>query len=96
MPPRERERIVLEFLDEHGIPLPPKVIYRGLKIERNITFSYRTVQNILSRLIDEGEVMRVDKGELDQGRIRQLPKENNERRTYYFITDEGRERISRR
>lgn len=95
MPPKERERLVLEFLAEHGIPLPPKAIYRGLKVERDITFAYRTVQNILGRLNEEGHVMRVDKDALDEGRIRPLPEGETDRRTYYFITDEGRERIDR-
>ena len=95
MPPKERERTVLEFLDEHAIPLPPKAIYRGLKVERDITFAYRTVQNILARLDEEGQVMRVDKDALDEGRIEPLSEDATDRRTYYFITDEGRERIGK-
>lgn len=93
MPPKERERLVLEFLAEHGIPLPPKAIYRGLKVERNITFAYRTVQNILGRLNEEGQVMRVDKEALDEGRVEPLSEAESDQRTYYFITDEGRERL---
>lgn len=95
VPPRERERVLLEFIDEHGLPLPPKVIFRGLKVQRNITFSHRTVENILRRLRESGEVMRVEKDELDEGRIRPLPDDAEARRTYYFITDKGRERLGR-
>jgi len=95
VPPSERERIVLEFLDEHGIALPPKAIYRGLKVQRNITFSYRTVQNILKRLRENGQVMRVDKDALDDGEVRPLPEDATDRRTYYFITDDGRARLGR-
>jgi|GEM_PF-3989143 len=95
MPPREREDKVLKFLEKHGIALPPKAIYRGLKVQEDITFSYRTVQNIVSRLNDEGYLMRCDKDELDEGRIVELPDDVAGRRTYYFITEEGRERISK-
>jgi DNA-binding MarR family transcriptional regulator len=93
MPPREREDKVLKFIEEHGIALPPKAIYRGLKVQEDITFSYRTVQNILSRLNEKGLVMRCDKNELDDGRIVKLPDDAAGRRTYYFITEEGRTRL---
>lgn len=95
VPPADRERIVLEFIDEHGIALPPKAIYRGLKVQRNIPFSYRTVQNILKRLNEEGQVMRMDKDALDEGELRPLPEDASGRRTYYFISDKGRERLGR-
>jgi predicted transcriptional regulator len=95
VPPKDREQMVLEFLAEHGFPLPPKAIYRGLRVKRNITFAYRTVQNILARLLEEGEVMRVDKDALDEGEIKPLPDEEAGRRTYYYITEKGLERIGR-
>jgi DNA-binding MarR family transcriptional regulator len=93
MPPEEREDKVLNFLEDHGIALPPKAIYRGLKVQQDITFAYRTVQNILRRLNDEGYVMRCDKDALDEGRIERIPEDTADRRTYYFITDEGRARL---
>lgn len=94
MPVREREDVVLRFVYEHGIALPPKAIYRGLKLRQNITFSYRTVQNILSRLNNSGEMMRCDKEALDEGRIEPLPDCAKNRRTYYYITEAGIERIA--
>ncbi|GAB6878216.1 hypothetical protein JCM17823_04900 [Halorubrum gandharaense] len=93
MPAEEREDEVLLFLYEHGIALPPKAIFRGLKVERDITFSYRTIQNILSRLNDSGHVMRCDKEALDQGEIQPLSEDQSGRRTYYYITESGIERI---
>jgi DNA-binding MarR family transcriptional regulator len=93
MPPREREDALLRFLDSHGIPLPPKAIYRGMKIQEDITFAYRTVQEMLKRLNEEGYVMRCDKEALDDGRIEPVPEDKSGRRTYYFITEKGRKRI---
>ncbi|GGL45106.1 hypothetical protein GCM10009037_30630 [Halarchaeum grantii] len=94
MPPRDRENEVLDFLASHGIALPPKAIFRGLKVERSITFGYRTVQNILKRLLEAGLVMRCNKDALDQGEIQPLPEDASSRRSYYYITDEGRDRVN--
>jgi len=93
MPADEREDTILRFLEQHGIPLPPAVIFRGLKIQENITFAYRTVQDILKRLNEQGLVMRCSKEALDEGRIEKLPDDETGRRTYYFITEEGKSRI---
>ncbi|MBX0325664.1 MarR family transcriptional regulator [Halomicroarcula sp. F13] len=90
MPPEERRNVVLEFMAEHGIALPPKAIFRGLKIERGITFSYRTVQTILSELEDQGLVARVDKESLDEGNIQPIPEDEAGKRAYYMITMDGR------
>lgn len=94
MPRSAREDLVLQFLLDKNIALPPMAIFRGMKREHSITFTYSTVQRILSDLTDEGFVVRCDKGELDEGRIAPLPDDEKDRRTYYFITDQGRERIA--
>lgn len=93
VPPEERREVVLDFLAEHDLPLPPKAIYRGLKLQRNITFSYRTIQNILSELLEDGYVIRCDKDALDDGRIAPVDDSKTQRRTYYYLTDKGRERV---
>ena len=93
VPASDREDAVLEFIDRHDIALPPKAIFRGMKREIEITFSYRTVQNILSRLTESGYVVRCDKSALDEGEIQPLDDDDSDRRTYYFITETGRERI---
>jgi hypothetical protein len=94
MPPKDREDQVLNFFVEHGFPLPPKALYRALKVTEEITYGYRTVQNILGRLHDDGFLMRLDKDELDKGRIVPLADDQSNRRTYYFITDKGRDRLT--
>lgn len=78
---------------EKGVALPPMAIFRGLKLEYSIPFTYVTTQRILSDLMDEGYVVRCDKDALDEGRIEPLPDDAEDRRTYYFITDTGRARI---
>jgi len=95
MPPEAREDKVLQFFVDHGFPLPPKALYRALKVSEGITFSYSTVQNILSRLLEEGYVCRLDKDKLDEGILEPLPEGESGRRTYYYITEEGRERLER-
>ena len=92
VPPEERREQVLEFLDEHDMPLPPLAIYGGLYRQYRITFSYRTIQNIVSDLVEDGYAFRVDTKKLQEGEI--VPVENGgSRRSYYFITDKGRGRL---
>jgi len=93
MPPQDREDAVLHFLFTHGFPLPPKPIFRGLKITENITFSYRTVQNICMRLEDQGLMIRCDKQAMDNGKIKPLSPTSNVKRTYYYPTEDAMERI---
>lgn len=94
VPPEERRERVLEFIDEHDMPLPPLAIYAGMVHQQRITFAYRTVQNILSDLVEKGEVFRVDTEKLRDGEIVAVEESGSGRRSYYFITDAGRERIN--
>jgi len=89
---KERENEVVQLLAEFKVPLPPKAIYRALKVKKGITFSYSTVGNILRRLRKDGEVMRCDKDALDQGEIKALPDAEKDRRTYYYLTNRGFDR----
>jgi len=93
MPPEDREDEVLQFFVDHGFPLPPKALYRAMKVSENITFGYSTVQNILSRLLEDGYVYRLDKDKLDKGILEPIPEDETGRRTYYFISEKGRERL---
>lgn len=94
VPPEDRREQVLSFLETHNMALPPLAIYGGLKRQENITFSYRTVQNALSDLYEEGSVMRVDTSVLrEDGEIQPI-ESGGGRRSYYFITDEGRTRLA--
>jgi len=94
MPPEERREAVLEFMADHGIALPPKAIFRGMKTEMGIHFSYRTVQTILSELEEKGLVARVNKAALDDGDIEPIPKDEAGRRAYYMITMDGRREVN--
>jgi len=92
VPPEERREKVLAFLAEHDIALPPLAIYGGLKRQEGITFSYRTIQNALSDLIEDGMVQRVDTDKLrSDGEIHPI-EDSSGRRSYYFITEKGRKR----
>jgi len=93
MPPEERREEVLDFLAEHGIALPPKAIFRGLKLERGINFSYSTVKNALADLERAGHVSRVDKEALDDGEIETISGDTSSRRAYYLVTEAGRDHL---
>lgn len=93
VPPEERRLQVLEFIAEHDIPLPPLAIYYGLVKQYNATYSYRTVQNILSELSEQGEICRVDTSALRDGEFAKLDSDDSQRRAYYFITEQGRDRL---
>lgn len=92
VPPEERRQRVLDFLAEHDMPLPPLAIYAGMRRQYRITFSYRTIQNILGDLTEDGYAFRVDTKKLQDGKIEAV--DDASRRTYYFITDKGRERVN--
>jgi predicted transcriptional regulator len=94
VPAEDRRVLVLEFLAEHDMPLPPLAIYAGLVRHHRITFSYRTVQNILSDLTEGGDLYRVDTSDLRDGEITPIgDDDSSRRRAYYHITEQGKERI---
>lgn len=93
VPPEERREKVLAFIAEHNMALPPLAIYAGLKRQEGITFSYRTIQNALSDLVEAGDVEKVDTDKLrSDGRIEAIDDDSG-RRSYYFITEKGLERL---
>ena len=93
VPPEHRREKVLTFIAEHDIALPPLAIYAGLKRQKGITFSSRTVQNALSDLVEDGDLQKVDTDKLrDEGEIKSIG-DSSGRRSYYFITEQGRERL---
>ena len=89
VPAEDRREETLDFLADHQIPLPPKAIYRAMKVERGINFSYRTVQNILSELSQSGLVAKVDMKELDDGNLVEMDEDASTSRAYYMITNQG-------
>ena len=93
VPPEARRKKVLKFIGQHDIALPPLAIYAGLRRQEDITFSYRTVQNALSDLVEDGYAVRVDTDSLRKDGDIEPVQEGAARRAYYFITDAGREYI---
>lgn len=88
MTKRERKEVVLRFMAEHGLALPPRAIYRNLKVNHSITFQPKTVENYLDEFLEDGLVSRVDPKALDDGRISEL-REDADRRAYYIVTADG-------
>ena len=86
---RERKLQVLGFLAEKGVALPPKAIYRNLRLLEEITFSERSVENYLDEFVDEGLVMRIDPDSMEDAEVSKMPPDVNQRRAYYMITDDG-------
>lgn len=95
VPAKERRERVLEFIEEHDMPLPPLAIFAGMVRQYKITFSYRTTQNILKDLVESGDAFRVDTDSLRDGDLAAVADDSSKRRSYYFITDQGRDRIGR-
>lgn len=96
VPPEDRRDAVLEFIYEHDMALPPLAIFAGMKRQEGIHFSYRTVQNILSDLIDGDLVQRVDTNKLRSGEGIEPVDGGEGRRSYYFITEAGRREVEQR
>lgn len=64
----DRKRVVLEFLENSGVALPPAAVYRNIKI-RGGTFEERSVKTYLRELAEEGKVLKVDPDALEEGRV---------------------------
>jgi len=84
----ERKELVLQFMEEHPLALPPVLIYRNLRLHRSLRVGKETVKNYLTELEEEGLVLRIDKQALDDGEIKEADADD---RAYYIINDKGRE-----
>ncbi|GGK84537.1 hypothetical protein GCM10009067_40900 [Haloarcula sebkhae] len=51
------------------------------------------MQNILSDLVDDGDLFKVDTEELRDGEISKIEGDSSSRRAYYFATEQGIERV---
>jgi DNA-binding HxlR family transcriptional regulator len=60
MEPNRRDVAILEYLSDVNLALPPKVLYYNMKVDREITFSERTLKRRLKLLMEEELVDRVD------------------------------------
>lgn len=88
VPQVTKRDVILRFMAKHRIPLRPKEIYGGLLCEQEITFSYRTVQNKVSDLREEGLIKRVSIDD-KAGEVVDIPESESGRRAYYIITEKG-------
>lgn len=89
MTKEDRKQLVLGFMEEHPLALPPTVWYRNLRLHRTVTFSKDSLGNYFKEFVEQGLVARVDKEALDKGQIKTIS--DDDYRAYYIITDSGRE-----
>ena len=92
MPEFDRSHVVLQFLAEYDIPLRHKAIYGGLIEHNDITFSYKQTRDTVTQLHDDGLLRRVEIDD-DEGTVNDIPEEATNRRGYYLISQDGRQRV---
>ena len=63
MPPKERDQLILQFLDTHEVALPPTPLFFNLRRSENVTFSKKTLRRRLSSLQERGLVTYIDEGD---------------------------------
>jgi len=68
-------------------------IYGGLIYQQNITFSYRTVQNKVSDLVEKGDLKRV-KVDTSEGLVKDM-EGSESARAHYLVTESGVERAEK-
>lgn len=90
MTKEQRERLVLAFMAEYPLPFEPRMLYRAMRLRRDVTFSYRSIHRYLETLEEKGWVQRVEKEPLDRGEIVEAGEDS---RAAFIITDEGRAEI---
>jgi len=83
---RERKRLVLAFLAETRLALPPKALFRNLRLRENATFSEKSLNNYLAELEAAGLVTRVDPEALE---ARSVCEVGADERAYYLVTEAG-------
>ena len=91
MPKEEAKGVVLEFMFEFDLPMPVAVLFRGLRLHYNWTYSDETLLNYLGELEAEGRVRRVDPQALER---REIVEAGEDTRAYYTLTDHTRDQIS--
>jgi hypothetical protein len=82
----DRKALVLQFLAESGMALPPAVLFRNLRLHHNATFSEKSLGNYLGELAAAGLVKRVDPTALER---RDVVEVGEDERAYYMITEAG-------
>jgi len=86
----ERKQLLLEFMSEYPLAMSPVMLYRNLRIHRDLRVGKETVKNYLQEMAEEGLVLRIDKQALDGAKIKEADPDD---RAYYIISDAGRDAI---
>ena len=92
MPELDRDEFILRFLARHDIPLRHKEIYGGIIAHHEITFTYKQTRDTVTGLYERGLLRRVEI-DADEGAIRDIPDDAENRRGYYLINDAGRQKV---
>lgn len=91
MTKEDRRQLLLEFMVEYDLALPPRAIYRNLRYKRHITFSYSSILNYLEEFVEEGLVRRIEPEPLASRDLVDATSEKT--RAYYIITEKGMEHV---
>lgn len=81
---------ILKFMSDYDIPLQPRQIFGGMIVKEDVTFSYGTLQNKLSNLVESGDLDRV---KIDRDGSIEVMGPDEGGRANYLITDEGKKRV---
>jgi len=90
VPKIDTEFQILKFMSEYDIPLQPRQIFGGMVLKEDVTFSYGTLQNKLSALVESGDLKRVSinrDGDIDEMGLDESGRAN------YLISKEGKQRV---
>lgn len=89
MTKQDRRNLLLQFLAEYDLALPPLAIYRNMRLKWNITFSKQSIHNYLDEFTDEGLVLRVEPAPIGSRKLVEAKGEDT--RAYYIISEKGRD-----
>lgn len=83
----ERKAVVLQFLADSGLALPPTAIHRNLRLQAGFPSTYATTRRYLNELADDGLVRRVEREPLDDRELRSV---TDDSRAWYIATEDGK------
>ncbi len=63
MSKEDRREIILQFLADTGLAMPPAPLFYNMKEEMFVTFSKRTMQRLLKEMREEGLVRKIEQGD---------------------------------
>jgi len=91
VPRIDTELQILRFMSEYDIPLQPRQVFGGMVLNEDVTFSYGTLQNKLSSLVESEDLKRVSINR--DGDIEEMEADESGRANY-LITKEGKRRVA--